>query len=449
MTSEGGRTAGAEDRCQHCWLDVTSLFHALRRPGNRPTGIPRVVFEVAAAARQDLAQGQSVRLVRYDAMLPGFREVDWAGLDELLDRVGRPPPRWPPVREVIRRFVPGQVLNLLRLERRVKDSLAAARRSLRGEDNRDGQVRGGYVHPFADGDCWINLGNWWHAGLVQAIPALRREQLRLRTAVLIHDCIPLVFPEFFRAEDVAQWRRELPLLPDLADIVLVSSENTGRDVAEAIPAVAEKVRQIRFGDAFGLAEQGEDDPATIIRELGLDRPYVLIVGTIEVRKNHQLALRAWRSLARRFPDRLPLLVFAGKWGWKTADLREQIRDSNGLDGRLIVVEGPSDAQMDALYRGATMTLYPSLYEGWGLPVRESLAYGKVCLAARNSSIPEAGGECGDYFENNCQTDLERKLEHFLFEEGALKRREAEIAAGFRANNWDACWAEARAGVELS
>ncbi len=106
-----------------------------------------------------------------------------------------------------------------------------------------------------------------------------------------------------------------------------------------------------------------------------------------------LAFRAGRRLTEELPaDQVPTLVFAGRVGWMIADLLDALRNSRHLDGKIRIVSDADDMTLASLYRGARFTIFPSLYEGWGLPVTESLGYGKVCIASSSTSIPEAGGD---------------------------------------------------------
>jgi glycosyltransferase involved in cell wall biosynthesis len=116
--------------------------------------------------------------------------------------------------------------------------------------------------------------------------------------------------------------------------------------------------------------------------------YALFVSTIEARKNHLLLFRVWRRMLDDMPrDSVPTLVFAGRVGWLVDDLMKQLENTDYLDRKICLIEDVSDAELASLYRGCRFTLFPSLYEGWGLPVTESLAFGKPCLVARNSSLP--------------------------------------------------------------
>lgn len=129
------------------------------------------------------------------------------------------------------------------------------------------------------------------------------------------------------------------------------------------------------------------------------RPYALFVGTVEARKNHALAFEAWRILLdRHASDDVPDLVCIGRLGWNAdAFLREYVA-TGGLGGKVSVLSSSvSDAELARFYRHAEFTVYPSRYEGWGLPVSESLAFGRVPIVADNSSLREAGGVLAVYF----------------------------------------------------
>jgi glycosyltransferase involved in cell wall biosynthesis len=126
------------------------------------------------------------------------------------------------------------------------------------------------------------------------------------------------------------------------------------------------------------------------------RPYALFVGTIEGRKNHLLALNAWKQL-----DNPPDLVCVGRLGWNANEFLDEYLATKGLNGTVSVIDsGVTDQELHNLYQHALFTIYPSTYEGWGLPVSESLAFGKVTIVADNSSLREAGGDLADYFESN-------------------------------------------------
>ena len=153
------------------------------------------------------------------------------------------------------------------------------------------------------------------------------------------------------------------------------------------------------------------------------RPYALFVGTIEGRKNHILALNAWKQL-----DNPPDLVCVGRLGWNANEFLDEYLATNGLKGCVSVLDsGVTDQELHNLYEHALFTIYPSSYEGWGLPVSESLAFGKVTIVADNSSLREAGGDLATYFQSNNLEDFVQVLNQQALNIANRTQREQQIA----------------------
>jgi len=173
--------------------------------------------------------------------------------------------------------------------------------------------------------------------------------------------------------------------------------------------------------------------------ISLPPRYVLYVSTIELRKNHRLLVRVWqRLLERHGTDLVPTLVFAGKIGWLVDDLLDDLGASNYLNGKVLLLRSLSDAELQQAYRACLFTVFPSLSEGWGLPIVESLAHGKFCVASNQTSIPEAGGKLIDYFDPVNEDDALAKIERPLIDPGYLAAREAQLRAEYRARTWVDC-----------
>jgi glycosyltransferase involved in cell wall biosynthesis len=164
--------------------------------------------------------------------------------------------------------------------------------------------------------------------------------------------------------------------------------------------------------------------------------YVLMVGTLEPRKNHRLAFRVWQRLLEELPrEQVPTLVFAGRIGWMFDDQLQAIASSNRLDGKLVLAKAPDDATLAALYRNCRFTLFPSHYEGWGLPVSESLAWGKVCIASNSSALPEAGGDLCLYIDPDNIAGAHAVIRSAIEEPGRIESMAARIAAAHRPRPW--------------
>ncbi len=289
-------------------------------------------------------------------------------------------------------------------------------------------------HPvgFAPGDILLSTGATWQFQNYY----MRIDRLKHNSGVIfasfVHDMVPILFPEWsvkHTTEAFELWAREV--LPR-ADILFTNSDATARDVAlfarrrglPIPPAI-----KLPMGMSF-VAQ--ENLPSSLH-----PNNFVLFVSTIEPRKNHAAMLRLWRRLLQVLPaDTVPDLVFAGRIGWLARDVIGQAENADWLGGKLRLVEAPSDAELASLYRDCVFTVYPSFYEGWGLPVTESLCFGKPVAASNKGSIPEAGGEFCVYFDPDDLNDAERVVRALIERPEQLASLKARIAATFHPPGWD-------------
>jgi glycosyltransferase involved in cell wall biosynthesis len=173
-----------------------------------------------------------------------------------------------------------------------------------------------------------------------------------------------------------------------------------------------------------------------LAEPPFDRPFVLFVSTIEVRKNHMLLFRVWRMLLQTLPvEQVPYLVFAGKIAWLTGDLLVQLENANWLEGHIKLVEAPAEPELAGLYEHCAFTVFPSLYEGWGLPVTESLGFGKTVAASNRAAIPEAGGDFCCYFDPENVGDAYAVIRGMIENPERVRTLERRIAEDFHPPSW--------------
>ncbi len=169
------------------------------------------------------------------------------------------------------------------------------------------------------------------------------------------------------------------------------------------------------------------------------REYVLFVGTIESRKNHLLAFNAWQELINKLgAENVPDLVCIGRLGWNSNEFIDRYLATGGLGGKVSVLStSVSDADLASFYEHCEFTIYPSRYEGWGLPVSESLAFAKLPIVANNSSLPEAGGDLAVYFESENQASLVTAVEQYGLNKANRREREQRITQQpMQAVTWD-------------
>ena len=449
------------------WIDVEDVFIHLTFHA-RPTGIQRLAFEAARAMVEVAGEGR-VRFLRHAAGSGGFYEVPYASLAAAYEAAVVPAVRvdlsWQPATahgsaveesdpsaqapSALRRvwrwvggLLPGEVrMALLELllhlwaagravPKLVRIVFTSRRRGAAVEVSLDGPDVA-----TAPGDVLFGVAAPWSAQHLDRVVACRASGLRY--AALVYDMIPVFRPEFCVVSVVRRYgdwaRRMLPI----CDVPMAISQATGRDVdafaAREGFALRAPVRVVPIGTGFPSIPADHDGAAAAAVP---PEPYVLFVSTIEVRKNHMLLLRVWRRLVEAMPaGHVPLLVFAGGIGWLVGDLMQQLRNCGHLDGRIRVVESPSDGALAALYRGAMFTVYPSHSEGWGLPVVESHAFGTPVVAADATSLPEAGGALARYFAADDVGDATRVIRALLEDPAGLAAWRGEMRAGFQPVAW--------------
>ncbi len=295
------------------------------------------------------------------------------------------------------------------------------------------------------GDMMISLGAAWSVpGYARRIASAKR-RYRIGFAVLVHDMIPVENGELVEQRHAIRFRRWLAEMAPSADVILTISKYSRQALLQFAAASRWRMPSI---DVIKLG--GEWSPVTAVRRprrcesspgerLDLPGKFVLVVSTLEIRKNHHLLVRVWRRLiARHGADAVPILIFAGQVGWMVENLLADLAASNWLAGRIAHRPDLCDAELDEAYDRCLFTIFPSLCEGWGLPVAESLAHGKFCVASNRTSIPEVGGDLIDYFDPADDDEAVKKVERPLFEPGYLAAREARLRAEYRPGTWADC-----------
>lgn len=282
------------------------------------------------------------------------------------------------------------------------------------------------------GDVVICLGEQWL--FPETIPTLGKlkESHGIKVVSLVHDLVPFFMPELYWPTFPETYCHCLSKLVDLSDALMVYSENTRRDLFQWIPAAASKpVVRLHLGSELGSIEPKR--PSEID-----DGKFILCVSTIQPRKNQALLLPVWRLLLAQWGERCPRLVLVGKKGWNSDDLLYFFENNPSLKKFITILEQQTDASLCWLYQNSWLTIYPSLYEGWGLPIAESLAVGKLCLSSNASSMPEVGGDLVDYFSPYDPMKLYRLIEKYMVDQSALESAEARIRQHYIPGSWREC-----------
>ena len=253
---------------------------------------------------------------------------------------------------------------------------------------------------------YISVGGFWSDDRYE-MAYHARETYGWTLHYLIYDLIPIKWRHITEPTTKETFPLALHWMLWGVDQIWTISQTTKTDLLEYANQSGypdpdpDWVKPVYLGSEIPTPKADADTQAATLAQYGLEPGgFVLMVGTLEPRKNHDFAYRLWKELALRAqtqtpPGKVLPLVWVGQPGWAIAPLLEQVAQDHELPHQAIhILRDVGDAALDTLYRACRFTIYPSHYEGWGLPVVESLNYGKPCLASTAPAIVEAGqGVC--------------------------------------------------------
>lgn len=212
------------------------------------------------------------------------------------------------------------------------------------------------------------------------------EKTGIRTVLTMHDLLYLSHPEFFSAFDRTMYRKKYLHSCRVADRIVAISEQTRRDLLEQTDTPADKIEVVYQGCHPRFRQQVSEEAKRRFKEqYRLPEDFLLNVAAIEPRKNQLLLLKAME--AGRFD--LPLVI-AGQETPYLETLRQYARQ-HGLEHRVYWLPDLPGDVLPTLYQSATVFVFPSLYEGFGIPVVEALTSGLPVIAATGSCLEESGG----------------------------------------------------------
>lgn len=256
-----------------------------------------------------------------------------------------------------------------------------------------------------------------------------RKRKRITT---IYDVAFNIYPEYIQTKNLAYLRDQVPRSLRLADSVVTISESAKHDLITKFHADPEKVIVAPCGVDTSFFRPTKN--ASAISRLGIAGKYLLFVGTIEPRKNLTRMIKAYDALPRSYKDEYSLVLVGGK-GWNDEEIQAEIARPR-TSGQVILTGYVEDNIIPALYSQATAVLYPSLYEGFGLPIIESLACGTPVITARNSSLGEVAGKAALYVDEFSIEDISKGISTLLDSEALQKKIIKAGAVQVQKYSWD-------------
>lgn len=429
------------------WVDVTTILR-----WDRPVvGVVRVEEQLARWILSH--RKESVRFCRYDQSLQSFLVVtpdEVASQLKFYEHLKRhdnastntaslsPLPKRS--RRGKRRSKPKKAINAaLRffIDRLWRRNVAAHR------DNAPAQfVAPALVKPdlsiFHSGDVYVSVGADWGDKDLQRLEE-HKKAIGFSTLGICYDAIPIKFPHLTLPTAAKMFPQYIVDVARVHDHVMCISRCTEADFKGVLVAAGAAI------PCTSLLTLGSDllsnsphtkapiDVSVAVSEAA-NRPFLLYVSTIERRKNHETLYKVWVRLSESRHD-LANLVFVGNRGWGITDLLEDISLDPRIRDRIFVLHDVSDVDLAYLYKRCLFTLYPSLYEGWGLPVVESLAFGKFCLCSNAGSLMEAGGSLAEYLDPWDVAAWSNRIRYLIEHPEEVATRNRIIETSFRPHPW--------------
>jgi glycosyltransferase involved in cell wall biosynthesis len=287
---------------------------------------------------------------------------------------------------------------------------------------------------FVPGAYWLDLY------IMRFYAAAATKGVKL--VVLIHDVLPITHPHLM----IAGSDRFFSPILKLPIHVITGSQATKNALPQAVEKIAGaampvSIEVVHFAQEFpGVPRnQPPGKPNERLKNIVRSRAFVLYVSTVEVRKNHRPLIEVWNKLGVERGSALPLLVIAGKKGWEAEETIGLLDAANAREQQapgtepVLFIEGPSDSELQWLYAACDFTVFSSLAEGWGLPVGESLWFGKTCAASSATSIPEVGGDLCIYFDPLQPEEIEAAVKTLL--DPALRGSQEANIRSARLRSW--------------
>ncbi len=378
------------------YIDVTQLVHWT----GRLTGIPRVMNELSVR----FMKKEKTQFVIWDELYGAYRVID---IKKTLDNRGKRIYYFP---EGSKTFANNAHSITLKIANKLKSSVIPVPGAIITKLSKDG---GGMntVEINNHDTVFVLWGEQSSNRFIAYIELLHAEGVSI--VQLSYDMLPLVTPQYsgHSTESMSKYSK---LIFPLCSLIMAISESTKKDIETWMANQKLRVPRVevfRLGDDFNFSKPKKPTNVDFVNGGLSGKDYVLSVGTIEARKNHTLLYYVYK-LACQKKIELPKLIIVGRRGWKADDIFDLMTSDPQTKNKFVILTDTSDEELSWLYKNSILSVYPSFYEGWGLPVAESIAHGTPCVASNSSSIPEIAGDIIDYFHPT-STDqcLDKLVEH--------------------------------------
>lgn len=242
----------------------------------------------------------------------------------------------------------------------------------------------------------------------------------IKHTMVVHDIVPKLFPEYLN-----NWRKKIywkltERAIKKADKIIAISEHTKKDLIKYLQISENKI-SVRYFDVAAIykKEVSENELQRILKKYNLEKGYIYSGGGLEKRKNIDTLIYAYRKLLEKNKN-IPFLVISGKLMPELSPLIvdvEKLVKELKLESKVKLLDFIPQKDLPALYKNSCMFIFPSRYEGFGMPPLEAMNQGVPVIMAKNSSLPEVGGNAVKYFNSENSKELAKKIKEILNNEG--------------------------------
>lgn len=395
------------------WFDITEI----KNWQGHHTGIQKVIHRIG----KDFTSKENVGICYFDRITNSFKTCDYDFFSEIL---------YENEAEKKKEKSPLQNKLVLSVKSIIPQRVKIVMKELLASRTSRTKVSVGVTVKFNEGDTVIIPGAFWIYPIEELIKIKSNNKLLLNG--IMYDLVPIITPQFVTEETISGFETNLSKALELFDRWYAISENTKKDLLEVAGNYGISSDKLDV-DVIHLGVDNPDelqDDAGLTPDLGVPfadgKKFSLFVSTLEARKNQSLVYLAHKLIYDSGRRSLPTII-VGKRGWLSDDMINIISKDPDVKDKIIWLERVDDRTLRWLYKNCSFTIYPSFYEGWGLPVAESLAMGKPCIASNSSSIPEIAGDLVEYFSPYDSSALSELICRYSKDE-YLELRKAKISS---------------------
>lgn len=298
-----------------------------------------------------------------------------------------------------------------------------------------------YKLPFKRNDIFFSAGVGYSTAVYNTLE-IEKKRLGFKFIQLIYDFTPILYPQVHTKETRKFYPNFLKFSYDNCDEIFYGGETAMQDGIiyarnEKLPLV--KSFPIKFGSdiTVKIVEDKEKIKKDLFERIKIKGRYIMAVGSIEARKNHETLYLAYLSMLKEHEDDIPQMIFCGYPGWKTEEFIKRLYRDERVRNKIIIYT-PSDVEMDILYKNCDFTVLASLYEGWSLTLPESLNYNKLCITTDAAPMREIGGDLLEYVSAFDVKEWANKIWKYYNDKKLLEEKEENIRKNWKPISWRAC-----------